>query len=169
MDLPKMDDPAGSLIWDGGFETDVTGGGLAWRFERHQNPMVSYDHNVMHSGLRALRFDFDQKSISGFVDACQLVVVEPKTAYEFTAWLRTKDMAKEGGIFFRLAMPGLQASPVFETTKLLGTNEWTKVSMPLTSPDESRLTQVCLARLRAYDQRHGTAWIDDVSLLKLAK
>jgi hypothetical protein len=167
MDLPKMDDPAGSLIWDGGFETNVTGGGLAWRFEQHQNPVISYDHNVRHSGLRALRLDFDQKSISGFVDVCQLVVVEPKTAYEFSAWLRTKDMAKEGGIFFHVATPGLQASPVFETTKLLGTNEWTKVSMPWTSPAESRLAQVCLERLRAYDQHHGTAWVDDVSLLKL--
>jgi tetratricopeptide repeat protein len=167
MDLPKMDDPAGSLIWDGGFETDVTGGGLAWRFGQRQNPVISYDHNVMHSGLRALRLDFDQKNISGFVDVCQRVVAEPKTAYEFTAWLRTKDMAEEGGIFFRLAVPGPQASPVFETTKLFGTNEWTKVSMPWTSPDESRLAQVCLARLRAYDQNHGTAWVDDVSLLKL--
>jgi hypothetical protein len=167
MDLPKMDDPAGSLIWDGGFETDVTGGGLAWRFEKHQNPVISYDHNVMHSGLRAVRLDFDQKNISGFVDVCQLVVVEPKTAYVFSAWLRTKDMAKEGGIFFHVATPDLRASPVFETTKLLGTNEWTKVSMPWTSPDESRLAQVCLERLRAYDQHHGTAWVDDVSLLKL--
>jgi hypothetical protein len=167
MDLPKMDDPAGSLIWDGGFETDVTGGGLTWRFEHHQNPVITYDHNVMHSGLRALRLDFDQKDISGFVDVCQLVVVEPKTAYEFSAWLRTKDMAKEGGIFFRLATPDVRASTVFETTKLLGTNEWTKVSTPWTSPDESRLAQVCFERLRAYDQHHGTAWVDDVSLLKL--
>jgi hypothetical protein len=167
MDLPKMDDPAGSLIWDGGFETDVTGGGLAWRFGQHQSHVISYDHNVMHSGLRALRLDFDQKNISGFVGVCQLVVVEPKTAYEFTAWLRTKDMAKEGGIFFRIAMPDLQPSQVFETTKLLGTNEWTKVSMPWTSPDESRSAQVCLERLRAYDQHHETTWVDDVSLLKL--
>jgi tetratricopeptide (TPR) repeat protein len=167
MDLPKMDDPAGSLIWDGGFETDVSGGALAWRFEPRQSHVISYDHNIVHSGLRALRLDLDQKTISGFVDVCQLVVVEPKTAYEFSAWLRTKDMAKEGGIFFRLATPGLQASPVFETSKLLGTNEWTKVSMPWTSPDESRLAQVCLARLRAYDQHHGTTWVDDVSLLKL--
>jgi hypothetical protein len=166
MDLPKMDDPAGSLIWDGGFETDVTGGGLAWRFGQHQSPVISYDHNVMHSGFRALRLDFDQKNISGFVDVCQPVVVEPKTSYEFSAWLRTKDMAEEGGIFFRIAMPGSQASPVLETTKLSGTNEWTKVSMTWTSPDESRLAEVCLERLRAYDQHHGTTWVDDVSLLR---
>jgi hypothetical protein len=164
MDLPKMDDPAGSLIWDGGFETNVTGGGLAWRFGQHQSPVITYDHNVMHSGLRALRLDFDQKNISGFVDVCQPVVVEPKTAYEFSAWLRTKDMA--GGIFFRLAVQGLAGS-VFETTKLSGTNEWTKVSIPWTSPDQGRLAQVCLTRLRAYDQHHGTTWVDDVSLLKL--
>jgi tetratricopeptide (TPR) repeat protein len=166
MDLPKMDDPAGSLIWDGGFETDVIGGALAWRWER-QSPLISYDHNLMHSGMRALRLDFDQKNISGFVHVCQLVVVEPLTAYEFSAWLRTKDMAKEGGIFFRLDTPGLQASPVFETSKLLGTNEWTNVSMSWTSPDKSRLAQVCLERLRAYDQHHGTTWVDDVSLLKI--
>lgn len=167
VDLPKLDDPAGSLMWDGGFETDVTGGGLAWRFGQYQNPAISYDHNVRHSGLRALRLDFDQKNTSGFVDVCQLVVVEPKTAYEFSAWLRTKDMAKEGGIFFRLVTPGPQASPVFETTKLLGTNEWTKVSIPWTSADESRSAQICLERLRAYDQHHGTTWVDDVSMLKL--
>jgi hypothetical protein len=167
MDLPKMDDPAGSLIWDGGFETDVTGGGLAWRFGQHQSPVITYDHNIMHSGLRALRLDFDQKNISGFVDVCQPVFVEPKTAYEFSAWLRTKDMAEEGGIFFRLDVTGSPASPVFETTKLRGTNEWTKVSMTWTSPDESRLAEVCLGRLRAYDQHHGTTWVDDVSLLKL--
>jgi hypothetical protein len=167
MDLPKMDDPAGSLIWDGGFETDVTGGGLAWRFGQHQSPLISYDHNVMHSGFRSLRLDFDQKDISGFIDVCQLVVVEPKTAYEFSAWFRTKDMAKEGGIFFRLDVAGPQASPVFETTKLRGTNEWTKVSMTWTSPDESRSAQVCLERSRAYERHHGTTWVDDVSLLKL--
>ena len=167
MDLPKMDDPPGSLIWDGGFETDVTDVDLAWRIEPHRSVIISYDQNVKHSGLRALRLDIDQKDISGFVGVCQRVIVEPKTAYEFSAWLRTRDLAKEGGIFFRLATPGLQASPLFETTKLRGTNEWTKISMPWTSPDESHLAQVCLARSREYDPGHGIAWVDDVSLLKL--
>ena len=167
MDLPKTDDPTGSLIWDGGFETDVTGGGLAWRFSQHQSVVISYDQRIMHSGLRALRLDFDQKDISGIVVVCQWVVVEPKTAYEFSAWLRTKDIAEEGGIFFRLATMGLQTNPVFETTKMGGTNEWNRISMSWTSPNESRVAQVCLARPRAFDQRHGIVWVDDVSLLKL--
>jgi tetratricopeptide (TPR) repeat protein len=166
-DAPKTDDPAGSLIWDGGFETDVTGGALAWRFTQHQSAAISYDQNVKHSGLRALRLDIAQKDISGFVGVCQWVVVEPDTAYEFSAWLRTKDIAKEESIFFRLGTLGLRANPVFETTKLDGTTEWTRISTPWTSPNESRLAQVCLARSRGFDQRHGIVWVDDVSLLKL--
>jgi tetratricopeptide (TPR) repeat protein len=167
VDVPKTDDPAGSLIWDGGFETDVSGGALAWRFTQHESAVISYDQNVKHSGIRALRLDIAQKDISGFVGVCQWVVVEPDTAYEFSAWLRTKDIAKEESIFFRLGTIGLRENPVFETTKLGGTNEWTRISIPWTSPDESRLAQVCLARSRGFDQRHGIVWIDDVSLLKL--
>jgi tetratricopeptide (TPR) repeat protein len=167
MDVPKTDDPAGSLIWDGGFETNVTGGGLAWRFTQHQSAAISYDQNVKHSGLRALRLDITQKDISGFVGVCQRVVVEPNTAYEFSAWLRTKDIAEEESVFFRLDTLGLRENPVFETTKLAGTNEWTRISTTWTSPDESRLAQVCLARSKGFDQRHGIVWVDDVSLLKL--
>jgi tetratricopeptide (TPR) repeat protein len=167
MDVPKTDDPAGSLIWDGGFETDVTGGGLAWRLTQHQSAVISYDQNVKHSGLRALRLDITQKDISGFVGVCQWVVVEPDTEYEFSAWLRTKDIANEESIFFRLGTLGLRDNPVFETIKLGGTNEWTRISTHWTSPDQSRLAQVCLARSRGFDQRHGIVWVDDVSLLRL--
>jgi tetratricopeptide (TPR) repeat protein len=167
MGMPKVDDPPGSVIWDGGFETDVTGGGLAWRLTQHPSAVISYDYKVKHSGSRALRLDISQKDISGFVGVCQWVVVEPDTTYEFSAWLRTKDIAKEEGIFFRLGSLGLPENPVLETTKLDGTNDWTKISVPWTSPDESRLAQVCLARSRGFDQRHGIVWVDDVSLLEL--
>ena len=167
MDVPKMDDPPGSLVWDGGFETDVTGGGLAWRLVQHPSVVISYDRNIKRSGLRALRLDVAQEDISGFGGVCEWMVVEPHTAYEFSAWLRTKDIANEEGIFFRLVTLGLQVNTAFETTKLAGTNEWTRVSMPWTSPDESHLAEACLARSRGYNQRHGIVWVDDVSLLKV--
>ena len=73
------------MIRDRGFETGVAGGGLAWRFGEHKSPVIGYDHHVMHSGLQALRLDFDRKNITGFIGVYQLVVVEPTTVYEFTA------------------------------------------------------------------------------------
>jgi tetratricopeptide (TPR) repeat protein len=167
MDLPKMEDPAGSLIWDGGFETNVIDGGLAWRFDQKKSVLIGYDQEIKHSGARALRLDVDQKDIFGFVGVCQWVVVEPKTAYEFSGWLRTREMADEGGIFFRVRTLGLQTNLTSDTAKLSGTTDWTRVSMPWTTPDEARLAQVCLARPQVYDSRHGIAWVDDVTLLKL--
>jgi hypothetical protein len=55
MNISKPNDPPGSLIGDGGFETDVIDG----------------EHNL------------------DFQAICHLVVVNPETSYEFSAWLRT--------------------------------------------------------------------------------
>ena len=68
MDVPKMDDPAGSLIREGKIRNGChrRWAGLALR-AASKHPVITDDHNVKHSGLRALRLDFDQENISGFV------------------------------------------------------------------------------------------------------
>jgi hypothetical protein len=171
MDLPKLEDPPGSLIWDGGFETDITGGGLAWRVEPYRPIKISYDSKIRHSGKRALRVDISKNDNSDFLGVCQWVVLEPNTTYEFSAWLRTRDLAKDGGILFRLTHPGDPAGQDIATPKLAGTNEWTKVSVHWNSPHHLQVSHVCLSR--AFDpessQLPGVAWVDDVSLLKLGE
>jgi len=169
MDLPKLGDPPGSLIWDGGFETDTTGGGLAWRIQPSRNIMISYDRKVKHSGTRALRIDFSARENSDFAGVCQRVVIEPKATYELSAWLRTREIARERGIFFKLAESGIPWKQYAITSELTGTNEWTKVSTRWVSPDHSRLAEVCLSRLSGPElsKVSTTAWVDDVSLLKL--
>jgi tetratricopeptide (TPR) repeat protein len=169
MDLPKLEDPPGSLIWDGGFETDATGGGLAWRFQPSRWITISFDKNVKHTGLRALRIDFSERENFDFDGVCQSIIVEPNTKYEFSAWLRTKQLDQERGVFFRLTTPGIQGSQVVTTPELAGTKDWTRVSVPWTSPDHAPLSEVCLWRLAGLRSNRvpGTAWVDDVSLLKL--
>ena len=167
MDKPKTEDPPGSLIWDGGFETDIFNGGLAWRIEPYQPIRISHDQRFKHSGTRSLRIDIAERDISDFVGVCQSVVVEPNTTYEFSAWLRTKDLPEEGGVFFRLMALDIQGSQVISSPKLGGTNEWTRVSVPWTSPDHSHLSQVCLSRSREFQRVPGTVWVDDVSSLKI--
>jgi len=68
MGLPKMDDPAGSLIREGKIRNGChrRWAGLALR-AASKHPVITDHHNVKHSGLRALRLDFDQENISGFV------------------------------------------------------------------------------------------------------
>jgi tetratricopeptide (TPR) repeat protein len=126
--LPKVEDPPGVLIWDGGFETDVTGSGLAWRFQPSPNIFIGYDKRVKHSGTRALRIDFDFGENSNFMGVCQRVVVEPNVAYELSAWLRTREMTEGRGIFLKLAAAGIPWKEYATTPELAGTNEWTRVS-----------------------------------------
>jgi tetratricopeptide (TPR) repeat protein len=169
MDLPKLEDAPGSLIWDGGFETDVTGGGLAWRIQQGPNVVIGPDLRVWHSGKRALRIDFGARQDSDFAGVCQRVVVEPNTTYELSAWLRTGKMAQGSGMFLHIAEQGIPWKQFARTPEVTGTNEWTKVSTPWVSPDHSQLAEVCLSRLAGleFNKEPVTAWIDDVSLRKL--
>ena len=167
--LPKVEDPPGSLIWDGGFETDVTGGGLAWRIQPPPNILISYDQKFKHSGARALRIDFSFRGNSYFAGVCQRVVVEPNATYELSAWLRTRETTEGRSIFLKLAEEGIPWKQYATTPELTGSNEWTKVSTRWTSPDNSRLAEVCLLRSPGLEssQVPTTAWVDDVSLMKL--
>jgi len=169
MKLPKLEDAPGSLIWDGGFETDVIGGGLAWRIQPSSKVTIGHDHNVRHSGRRALRIDFAVRENSNFMGVCQRVVVEPNTRYELSAWLRTREMAQGRGIFLQVAEPGMPWNPNVKTPEQAGTTDWTKVWTRWISPNNSRLAEVCVSRLNGFESNRApvTAWVDDVSLLKL--
>jgi tetratricopeptide (TPR) repeat protein len=169
MGVSKLDDSPDSLIWDGGFETDLTGGGLAWRVEPHQPTAIGYDSRIRHAGKRSLRVDIPKNDYSAFVGVCQSVVLEPNSTYEFSTWFRTKDLANDGGIFFRLTHPGGQAGKDVVTPMLGGTNEWAKISVDWTSTDHPQASQVCLSKAPGEEsrQRPGVAWVDDVSLVKV--
>jgi tetratricopeptide (TPR) repeat protein len=167
--LPKMEEPPGSLIWDGGFETDVTGGGLAWHIQAPPKILISYDRKVKHSGARALRIDFSFRGNSYLAGLCQRVVVEPNVTYELSAWLRTRETAEGRSIFLKLAEAGTPWKQYATTPELSGSNEWTRVSTQWTSPDNSRLAEVCLQRSPGLQssQLPTTTWVDDVSLVKI--
>jgi len=154
-----------SVIWDGGFESDMMGGGLAWRIEPRKSILISHDSNVRRFGSRSLRIDIDQKDISGFVGVCQRVIVEPQTEYELSTWIRTKAIPRNGGFFFRIATPQ-PGSPVFETSMIGGTVDWTELKARWVSPKDYQPVQLCMARSRDYYDEHGTVWVDEVRLTK---
>jgi tetratricopeptide (TPR) repeat protein len=169
MGLPRVEDPTGSLIWDGGFETDVTGGGLSWRFQQLSHIFIGYDKNVKHSGARALRVDFGARENSDFRGVCQRVVVEPHVTYELSAWIRTRAVTEGGGVFLRIGEMGIPSQQPATTPKLAGSNDWTRVLTRWTAPENSRLAEVCLSRSPGFesDKVPAAAWVDDVSLLEI--
>src|SRR5262249_50194966 len=46
----KSIDRAGSVVWDGGFEGDISGGGLTWRLNSAPDARIQLDRTQKHSG-----------------------------------------------------------------------------------------------------------------------
>jgi len=165
--VPIPPDPAGSLIWDGGFESFFRYGGLSWNYEPQlQGIQIALDQQEKHSGNQSLRLMFLGRSNINFSGVCHSAAIVPRTEYEFSAWVKTKVLTSEQGVRFRLESKG----GVAVTPELHGDQPWTNITMRWIAPD-SEIVRVCIARFQSGlpdGDIQGTAWIDDVSLTPIA-
>ena len=172
--IPPPNDAPGSLIWDGGFETGLAGGGFAWVFAPASlGVQSSADTKEKHSGERSLRLIFDGRRNVDFDGICHIAFVEPGASYRFSAWVKTQALTTDQGVRFRLEWIENAHNSSAETPDLHGTQPWTEVSIPWTATgDASRQVRVCINRKPSGDfgsRIHGSAWIDDVALIPNAQ
>jgi len=167
--LADLQSPPGSVLWDGGFESGVAGGGFSWVFsEGMRDVQIGFDTQEKHSGNRSLRLIFDGKSNSNFAGVCHFVPVQPSTAYRFSAWVKTRSLTTDQGIRFQLHSLGTRDASSALTPELHGTAPWALIDLPWTSGKDVQQLQVCLVRFpgdEAQGKIQGTAWVDDVALV----
>ena len=168
---PPTGDPPGSAIWDGGFETDVRGGGLSWFFSPPpRGAKFNLDTQEKHSGRASLRLDFDGKHNVNFEAVCENAIVRSATPYLLSGWVHTQRLTTDQGIRFRLRWTDNSGSNSIETSDVHGSEAWTQVQIPWTSPPGLRQVRVCITRDtsgKVDSQIQGTAWVDDISLVPL--
>jgi tetratricopeptide (TPR) repeat protein len=166
---PPTGDPHASAIWDGGFETDVRGGGLSWVFATPpRGAKANVDTREKRTGRASLRLDFDGKHNVSFEAVCSNSIVRPATRYLFSAWVRTQRLTTDQGIRFRLSWTENSHGNSVETADVHGSEPWTQVQLSWTSPADVHQVRVCVARDtsgKVDSQIQGTAWVDDVSLV----
>lgn len=168
-------DPQGSLVWDGGFESDVVNVGFSWRYPQFTGGVqIGPDSRERHSGNRSLRLTFNGLSNVDFHDVCQYVVIQPATPYRFAAWVQTRSLSTDEGIRFGLyPMEDAARSATWTwSDDIRGTQPWTQIELEWTSSADTRELLICATRLpsRKFDSKiHGLAWIDDVSLAPVSK
>jgi hypothetical protein len=166
--LGNLGDPPSSVLWDGGFESGFSNSGYSWIYVSNaRGAQILRDVREKHSGNYSLRVTFDGTSDISFADVCHAVPVQPRALYQFSAWVRTRDLTSDQGVRFRIQSSVVGATPVL-TPEMHGTTPWTNVEIPWTADAAAREAQVCIVRL-ASDQPdnriRGTAWIDDVALV----
>jgi tetratricopeptide (TPR) repeat protein len=165
----SMQDPPGSLLWDGGFESGISGGGFSWFVPPDSaNPQISVDSQEKHSGAHSLRLMFNGKSNVNFLAVCHFVPVQPSAAYQFSAWVRTRSLTTDQGVRFQLRAFGPQGISAVVSPDVRGSAPWTRVQMPWLTGKNVQGGQVCLSRLPSEEPENkiqGTAWVDDVALV----
>jgi tetratricopeptide (TPR) repeat protein len=167
MDNPPQD-PPGSIIWDGGFESGIIGGALTWQIPPLQKGVqASIDSTQAHSGNQSLRLTFTADDDIEYSSACHFAIAKPGMSYHFSAWVRTEALTSNEGIRFRLSAINAKGFRTAQTSDIHGTEPWTNISFSWTIPQDSSLVQVCVVRNISGSlegEIQGTAWIDDVSL-----
>jgi tetratricopeptide (TPR) repeat protein len=163
-------DPPGSVIWDGGFESNVRDGGFAWSYgPAPPGVQVALDRRQKHSGKQSLRISFDGKHNANYDNTCIIAPVRPETTYRFSAWLRSQSLTSDEGVRFRVS--GFSNSHTIfsaDSPDVMGTQPWTRVEMPWTSAKDTYRARVCIVRRTSsgLDPRiQGIAWADDISLV----
>jgi hypothetical protein len=170
--VSRPPDPPASLVWDGGFESNIVGGGFTWRYSSFTGGVViTLDAKEKHSGKHSLRLTFNGLSNVNFNNVCQYIPVQPSTSYRFSAWVLTHSLSTDQGVRFGLHSLGDSSSSVAWTGDVEGTQPWTKVELPWTSGNDVRELQLCVSRNPSakFDSKiRGSAWIDDVVLVPVS-
>ncbi len=165
----NLSSPEGSILWDGGFESGSRAGGFGWNFpDPMRGVQGSFDTREKHSGMRSFRLLFDGKYNLNFSGPCHVIPVQPATAYNFSAWIRTLSISTEEGLRFQLRSINTPSPSTVYTADVHGTQPWTRVALSWSSGKDVQLVQVCAVRLPSHeadDKIQGLAWLDDVALI----
>jgi hypothetical protein len=169
--LPPLLQPKTTVVWDPSFETDINNGSFSWHHAPiDQGVSVDLDKSQKLSGAQSLRLAFDGKHDPNIEAACALTIVQPKTTYHFSGWIKSFAVTSDQGIAFRLrpiSDKGSLSTPV-TTRQALGTNPWTVLEESLTSAPDVHRVMICVVRDASENPEvriSGTAWVDDVNLL----
>lgn len=163
-------DPAyagNSLVYDGGFEKDISGGGFGWRQSDAMGADFDFDTGVKHSGSRSARLAFDGSENLSYEGLFQYVLVSPGTRYRFQGFMRTDQITTESGMQFEIVDPKDKSHLDVVTPNETGTLPWTMEQVDFTTGANTHLILIRLARKpsqRLDNKLRGTVWIDDVTL-----
>ena len=157
-----------SLVYDGGFEKDISGGGFGWRQVDAKGADFDIDTEVKHSGSRSARLIFDGTENLEYKGLFQEVLVTPSTHYRFQGFIHTDQISTESGMRFEIMDLKDLAHVDILTPNETGSLPWTLEQVDFTTGPQTHLIVIRLVRKpsqRLDNRLRGTVWIDDVSLV----
>jgi hypothetical protein len=148
-----------NLLTNPGFEQGSNGAPTGWTTISWKPGTFIWDNTVNHSGQYSVKIDSSQPNDLRWV---QTLNVLPCSKYRFTAWVKTLNVGhslEANDIGASLRVDGTYTM----TQDLKGTNDWTQLSLDITTGAETTLT-VLLRLGFTSGTNTGTVWFDDADL-----
>jgi tetratricopeptide (TPR) repeat protein len=169
MQNPPPPDPAGSLLWDGSFESGYIGEGFAWNFApANSDVQVSLDQSEKHSGERSLRILFNGHRNISFEDGCHNFVPQSGKRYLLSAWVKTQSLTSSEGVRLQIFVLTPTNNQSVMTEDVRGTQPWKQIQLAWVAPPGAGLGSVCVKRNMSDmpgSDIQGGAWLDDISMV----
>lgn len=159
-----------SLVYNGGFENDLAGGGFGWRQSDVEGADFDYDTEERHSGKRSARLTFDGTKNLSYSGLFQEILVSPGTRYRFQGFLHTDQISTDSGMRFEIVDPKNPQDVDALTPNETGSLPWILEQLDFTTGPRTHLIELRIVRKpseRLDNKLRGTLWLDDISLVPL--
>jgi hypothetical protein len=155
-------------VRNGGLEETRGDQFLNFSYQDDPGAATFADRSVVHQGRVSCRLEPGSTAkgrTAPNVRLVQRVAVRPYTAYRFSCWVKTRDLAPSGS-FHLLALATSQEnrSLTFHEGGLLPTGDWKKVDVIFNSLEEREVALYA----GFWGEGKGTFWLDDLALDELA-
>lgn len=153
-----------NLIHNASFEYNVLNGGFDWVLPGTStpDPVLQTDISNAHGGKRSLMASFDGTRPLE-LGLAQLLILDGNSRFRFTGYIKA-DLQTANGLTFVIA--DMKSSKrVLETDEVVEGNRWIKASGEFRTGPEKSIYVLRILRTGSSLIR-GTAWVDDLSLVK---
>lgn len=113
------------------------------------------------TGKRSVSISSEKGADAGW---CTTVPCEPYSRYRLTGWIKTEGVKPTTG---RGALIDIHNIQITATDAVIGTKDWTKVSVIFETENQDRLQVHCL--LGGWGLATGKAWYDDIELVQIGR
>ena len=152
-----------NLIVNGDFSLDVLNGGFDWQYQKQQSVALTLDPSDFHGGHRSLLVTFDGPGVTD-AGIRQFIVVQPSTAYHFSAYYKNGEIEGAGAAHFTIQDAYTQ-DILYDSDELKEAGFWKSATGDFTTGNDCKLLVLHIRRLPAGSPIRGKLWVDDFRLV----
>lgn len=170
--VPAATDPsANNLLYNGSFNQPPINTGFDWRISNSPDLVFDFSDTSAGRARKCVRIDFSVGRNANYELLSQVVRVEPSTAYQLTANVRSDSLTSESGPRLRVTELGCNNCNIPTSDDTQGTTPWHPIEVSFATHAQTQAVQVTFWRPEApgaLGDITGTVWLDDINLHAVA-